>query len=165
MTETDPELMLPEEHQRNLLAAQGYCELAMFEDSLQQLDRLSPEEQQHPCSVEMRLIVLMQAKRWKDALAAGQRLIQIAPEKNTGYIHSAFCLHELGQTEAARSLLLSGPGSLHQEPVFHYNMACYECMLGQLEEARQHLERSIQLDKKFRDYARTDPDLKALWKE
>ena len=157
--------MSTEEHHRILLAAQGYCELAMFEDALNQLAGLPLEEQQHASTVEMRLIVLMQAKRWKDALAAGRRLTEIAPEKNTGYIHSAFCLHELGQTEAARSLLLSGPESLHHEPVFHYNLACYECVLGHLEEARQHLERSVQLDKKFRDYAKTDPDLKPLWNE
>jgi len=157
--------MSAEEHHRILLAAQGFCELAMFEDALDELSRLSKKEQQLPASVEMRLIVLMQAKRWKDALTAGQRLTEIAPDKNTGYIHSAFCLHELGQTEAARTLLLNGPESLHQEPVFHYNLACYECVLGHLEEARQHLQRSVQLDKKFREYAKTDPDLTPLWNE
>jgi predicted Zn-dependent protease len=157
--------MSVEEHQRILLAAQGYCELGMFEDALAELAALPRDEQQHPATVEMRLIVFMQAKKWKDALAAGRRLTQIAPDKNTGYIHSAFCLHELGQTEAARKLLLSGPESLHKEPVFHYNLACYECCLGHHEEARQHLERSIQLDKKFRDYAKTDPDLAPLWSE
>jgi len=157
--------MSAEETHRILSAAQGYCELAMFEDALEELASLSKEEQQQPAAVEMRLIVLMQAKRWKDALAAGKRLTQIAPDKNTGYIHSAFCLHELGQTEAARTLLLSGPESLHHEPVFHYNLACYECCLGHLEEARQHLQRSVQLDKKFRDYAKSDPDLMPLWND
>jgi predicted Zn-dependent protease len=158
--------MLPaEEHHRILLAAQGYCELAMFEDALSQLSSLPPEEQELATTVEMRLIVLMQAKRWKEALAAGRRLTVVAPEKNTGYIHSAFCLHELGQTEAACAMLLNGPASLRQEPVFHYNLACYECVLGRLAEAREHLERSIQLDKKFREHAKTDPDLKPLWAE
>ena len=81
---------------------------------------------------------------------------------NASALHSAFCLHELGQTEAARKVLLDGPATLHAEPVFHYNLACYECMLGNLELARVHLEKTFDLDKKFRDYAKTDPDLERL---
>jgi hypothetical protein len=42
------------------------------------------------------------------------------------------------------------------------NLACYECALGNLGRACAHLDRSFQLDKKFRDFARGDPDLAAL---
>ncbi len=155
--------MIPiEEYSRTLLAAQGYCELSMFDEALDELGTLPADAQQHPTVVELRLVTLMQAKRWRQALAAGRELTRIAPEKNIGFIHSAFCLHELGKTEEARAVLLSGPAALHAEPVYHYNLACYACVLGQLEQARQHLEQSIVLDKKFRDYAQSDPDLKAL---
>ncbi len=157
--------MSAEELQRTLLAAQGYCELSMFEDGLKELDRLPEEEREQPAAIEMRLIILMQGKRWKEALGAGRKLTQVAPDKNTGFIHAAFCLHEMGDTKAARELLLGGPESLHHEPVYHYNLACYECVLGNLEEARQHFERSVQLDKKFKEYAKTDPDLAPLWSE
>jgi predicted Zn-dependent protease len=155
-------MTLIEEHSRTILAAQGYCELHMFDEALQELGTLPADAQQHPSALEVRLVILMQAKRWKQALAAGKELVNLDPERNIGYIHSAFCLHELGRTEEARDLLLNGPSALHTEPVYHYNLACYECMLGHLDVARAHLDKSIQLDKKFRDYASTDPDLKAL---
>jgi len=151
-----------EEHSRTLLAAQGYCELSMFDEALAELDTMPSEAQQHPTAVEVRLVILMQAKRWKAALVAGRELTEIAPEMTTGFIHTAFCLHELGKTAEARTLLLNGPVTLHAEPVYHYNLACYECVLGNLDLARAHLEKSIVLDKKFRDYAQTDPDLKPL---
>jgi predicted Zn-dependent protease len=151
-----------EEHSRTLLAAQGYSELSMFDEALAELGTMPVDAQQHPTAVEMRLIVLMQARRWKSALATGRELTQVAPDKTSGFIHAAFCLHELGKTEEARTLLLSGPETLHTEPVFHYNLACYECVLGNVDVARAHLEKSIMLDKKFRDFAETDPDLKAL---
>jgi predicted Zn-dependent protease len=155
--------MIPiEEYSRTLLAAQGYCELSMFDEALHELGTLPVDTQQHPTAVELRLVILMQAKRWRPALATGRELTQIAPEKTMGFIHTAFCLHEMGKTEEAREMLLSGPETLRTEPVFHYNLACYACVLGQLEQARQHLEQSVLLDKKFRDYAKTDPDLKAL---
>jgi tetratricopeptide (TPR) repeat protein len=110
----------------------------------------------------MRLIVLMQAQRWKDALESGQQLIEAAPERNIGYIHTAYCLHELGRTREARTVLRDGPRTLETEAVYHYNLACYDCCLGDHDGARAHLDRSIQLDKKFRDYAKTDPDLAPL---
>jgi len=160
---SEPDSKLTEEHRRKLLAVQGYCELGMIQDALDELANLSVKEQQLPTTVELRLIVLMQAHRWKDALASARRLIHIAPEKTTGYIHAAYCLHEIGNTEAARVLLIEGPESLRSEPVFYYNLACYECVLGHHEEDRRHLDRSVQLDKKFRDYAKTDPDLAPLW--
>jgi tetratricopeptide (TPR) repeat protein len=112
--------------------------------------------------VELRTVVLMQAKRWKLALLASRSLCRVAPDKTSGFIHAAFCLHELGRTIEARDTLLAGPNLLHAEPTYHYNLACYECALGNLDLARLHLEKSIELDKKFKDFAKNDPDLSAL---
>jgi predicted Zn-dependent protease len=151
-----------EDYHQALLAAQGYCELGMFADSLAELESLPKDVQKHAAVVEAKLIILMQAQRWKEALRVGQQLTKLAPDRNIGYIHTAYCLHEIGHTDKARTTLLSGPETLHSEPVFHYNLACYECSLGNHEVARAHLEKSVQLDKKFRDYAKTDPDLAPL---
>lgn len=153
-----------EDYQRSLLAADGYRELGLIPEALAELASLPEDLRGHPTVVELRLVTLMQGHSWKEALSAGRELTRIAPEKNTGFIHSAFCLHELGDTESARDFLLGAPKTLHAEPVFHYNLACYECMLGNLDAARAHLERSFHLDKKFRDYAKTDPDLEGLRK-
>jgi predicted Zn-dependent protease len=151
-------------HERTLLAAQGYTELQMFDDALAELDGLPPEPASDASTLELRATILMQAKRWLDALTASRALCEQHPEKSVGFIHMAFCLHELGQPLAARDALLGGPASLHKEPTFHYNLACYECSLGNLELARMHLEKSFELDKKYRDFAKTDPDLAPLRK-
>jgi predicted Zn-dependent protease len=153
-----------EGHERTLLAAQGYCELGLFDDALAELASL-PEEvaQQFPVA-ELNTVVLMQAKRWKLALTASRSLCRLAPEKTCGFIHAAFCLHELGRTTEARETLLAGPEALHTEPTYHYNLACYECALGNLDLARVHLEKCFELDKKYRDFAKNDPDLAALRK-
>ena len=134
----------------------------MFDEALGELDELPKSTQRIATSVEMRLVILMKARRWAGALPAARELCRVAPDRNIGYIHYAFCLHELGKTNEARDVLLAGPQSLHSEPTFHYNLACYECRLGNLNEARAHLDRSFQLDKKFREFAKTDTDLDAL---
>ena len=151
-----------EGHERTILAAQGYSELSMFDDALAELDSLPPETAGHAGVVELRAVILMQARRWKPALEASRALCDLQPDQKGGYIHAAFCLHEMGRTDEAREVLLGGPTSLHAEPTYHYNLACYECVLGHLDLARMHLERSIQLDKKYRDFAKGDPDLAAL---
>jgi hypothetical protein len=104
----------------------------------------------------------MQARRWQEALAVGRELCLTEPKKSGGFIHTAFCLHELGRTIEARDCLLDGPPSLHSEATFHYNLACYECALGHLDLARLHLDKSFAMDKKMRDLAKRDPDLAAL---
>ena len=151
-----------EGHEKTLLAAQGYTELGMFDDGLAELDTLPDKARRNPAANELRLGILMQARRWKNALTVSRQLTRAVPKKNIGYIHTAFCLHELGKTSEARTVLLDGPATLHSEPTYHYNLACYECHLGNMELARVHLDRSFQLDKKFRDFAKTDPDLQAL---
>jgi predicted Zn-dependent protease len=152
-----------EGHERTLLAAQGYSELGMFEDALAELNSLPEEFSTNFTVLELRIGVLMQAKRWKTALTASRDLCRLDGENTTGYIHAAFCLHELGKTAEARDILLEGPTALHAVPTFHYNLACYECALGHLDLARMHLEKSFELDKKLREFARSDPDLAPLW--
>jgi hypothetical protein len=113
-------------------------------------------------AVELRTVILIQASRWKPALIASRALCLVAPDKKEGFIHAAFCLHVLGRTSEARDTLLSGPDSLHTEATYHYNLACYECTLGNLDLARMHLDKSFEMDKKLREAAKTDPDLAGL---
>ncbi len=154
-----------EGHERTLLAAQGYCELGMFTESIEELDSLPEDVQGMSAAIELRVVVLMQAKRWKAALGVCKDFCKLEPRRSTGYIHAAYCLHEMGRTDDARQCLLSGPAELHMEPTYHYNLACYECRLGNLDIARAHLEKSIALDKHYRDFAKTDPDLAPLREE
>lgn len=149
-------------HQRLLVAAQGYSELGLPELALMELAGIPKQHQREALVLETRLAVLMQARRYRDALACGRALCETAPEKTFAFIHLAFCLHELGNTSAARELLLSGPPALKAEATYHYNLACYETVLGNFEEARAHLDVSFAMDKKLREHASTDPDLSGL---
>jgi hypothetical protein len=41
-------------------------------------------------------------------------------------------------------------------------MGCYEALLGNVKDARQHLEKSFKMDASFREIAKRDPDLKSV---
>lgn len=148
--------------ERSLLAAQGYIELEMPDEAMREIDALPEEEQDREDVLQMRLFVHMRTKRWEEALKVCAHLRSVCPECTTGYIHGAFCLHEMGRTLDAKQLLLTGPVCLLREPTYHYNLGCYDAVLGNLEEATRHLETSFEMDRKFREIAKYDPDLKPV---
>lgn len=149
--------------ERILLAAQGYFELGMMEEALAETETLPPEVRDRPDVLQMRLFIHMRAKRWKQALKLSRVLCRNSPDDTVGFIHAAFCLHEMGRTSEAKTLLLDGPSSLLGEATYHYNLGCYDAALGNIEDAQAHLRFSFKLDKKFREFAKTDPDLRAVW--
>ena len=61
-----------------------------------------------------------------------------------------------------KSLLLKGPIALLKEPIYYYNMGCYDALLGNVEEARCNLQTSFKMDASFRELAKKDPDLKTV---
>lgn len=150
-------------HKRILVAAQGYSELGLPDLALTELNLLPAGLQTDPMVIETRLSVLMVAKRYKEGLSFALELCRLVPEKGAGFIHCAFCLHELGDSRGARDVLLNGPGTLKADATYYYNLACYETALGNFDEARSNLDVSFAMDKKLREFAMTDPDLEALW--
>jgi len=141
---------------------QGYTELGMLDDALEQIDQLDSEHQDRLEILRMRLDILLRKKIWQDALPLSLRFCAISPSQPYGYVHAAFCLHELGRTSEAKETLLQGPAALLEEPVYYYNLGCYEAVLGNVEQAKAYLRASFRLDKSFREMAKKDPDLKQI---
>ena len=134
----------------------------MTEEALAELERVPEEDRDHEDVAQLRVYVLMRARRWDDALASCEALRAVRPELSLGYIHGAFCLHELGRTAEAMELLQQGPASLLREPVYFYNLGCYHAVLGNPEDAQSYLQMSFNMDEKFREIARYDPDLEGV---
>jgi len=151
--------------QKTLTAAQGYNELGMPREALGELNGLSAEGAASPPGLELRIVILLKLRRWKTAATCARKLCRLLPEQPAGFIHLAFCLHELGETARARDVLREAPANVRRDATCCYNLACYEAVLGELDAARLHLAQSISIDKRFRDFARTDSDLAALHSE
>jgi predicted Zn-dependent protease len=143
-------------------AACGYAELGMTRESIGELNAIDHDCQNRPEVLQLRLHHLMCDKRWSQALRISQKLCRAAPECSAGFLHAGFCLHELGKTAQAKAILLKGPAALLQEPIYYYNMGCYEALLGNVKDARINLETSFQMDSTFRELAKKDPDLKSV---
>jgi predicted Zn-dependent protease len=148
--------------QLQLQAACGYAELGMTRESLAELDAIPARFQNRPEVLQLRLHHLMRQKKWTLALRVSQKLCRVAPDAGAGFLHAGFCLHQLGKTAEAKKLLTTGPITLLKEPIYYYNLGCYDALLGNVRDARENLKISFKMDSSFRDLAKKDPDLKAL---
>ena len=145
-------------------AACGYAELGMARESLAELNAIESDLQNRPEILQLRLHHLMQRKSWCRALVVSRKLCRVAPHCATGFLHAGFCLHELGRTADAKKFLLRGPRTLLKEPIYYYNMGCYDALLGNIRDARHNLLTSFKMDSTFRELAKKDPDLKSVQK-
>jgi Flp pilus assembly protein TadD len=145
-----------------LRTACGYAELGMDRESIAELNAIPKSLQNRPEVLQLRLHHLMMRKSWRRALTLSRKLCRIAPRHGAGFLHAAFCLNQLGRTAHALATLLKGPPALRREPIYYYNLGCYEALLGQPQDAQRHLEISFQMDDTFREIAKKDPDLKAV---
>jgi Flp pilus assembly protein TadD len=148
--------------ERHLEAACGYAELGMHRESIAELNAITPRLQNRPEVLHLRLHHLMRRKSWGQALRVSQMLCKVAPDSCTGFLHAGFCLHQLGKTAEAKMLLVTGPIALLKEPIYYYNMGCYEALLGDVNGAKENLLISFKMDASFRELAKRDPDLKVL---
>src|SRR5581483_7545664 len=117
------------EYDWRLRAAAGYAELGMNRESIAELNAIEKPAQDRPEVLQMRLHHLMREKRWASALRVSRKLCRVAPHSTAGYLHAGFCLHELGKTLQAKKFLMKGPSTLLREPIYFYNMGCYDALL------------------------------------
>jgi tetratricopeptide (TPR) repeat protein len=151
----------------HLQAAQGWFELGDHLEADEELEQMSPQNRAHPAVLEVRWAIYAAAKKWEAALDIAATFIQLAPKHPFGWLHRSFALHELDRTAEARDNLLTVFDKFPDESILRYNVACYECQLGRLEQAKHWLEKAFKLGnaRRMKRAALEDPDLEPLWKE
>jgi|SRR5579859_5469019 len=152
----------PDIHHLN--AAEGWLGLGNLVEAEQELQKLSPARGTHPDVLRVKHHLHQQSKQWEAAAETARLLCQIVPESPFGWIHFAYALHELKRTREAYEVLLPVVDRFGEEYVIRYNLACYCCQLGQLDEARAWLKKAIELagPETIKEMALSDADLEGL---
>ncbi|MEI6395998.1 MAG: tetratricopeptide repeat protein, partial [Verrucomicrobiota bacterium] len=73
----------------------------------------------------------------------------------------AMCLKRLGRLDEATNLLRSYLDS--NRGYFRYNLACYECLCGNVEQSKRLIAEEVAAKPAAREEALKDDDLKAIW--
>lgn len=157
----------PDSH--HVLAAVGWLELGNPAEAKADLARVSEGNQSHPEVLEVRWMVAAEQADWNDALQVARKLLQVAPDRPTGWLHQAYALRRVqgGGLAKAREALLPLVERFPEEPTIPYNLSCYDCQLGDLVLAQSWLQRAMKVAgvRAIKKMALADPDLKPMWKQ
>lgn len=142
--------------------ANGYRELGMFKDSLEELSRLPEELAARVKTLQMKLAIYFDAKDWQAAECTAKEITLREPDNPGHFANLAFATRRSNSLAEANSILLAAIERFPDEAIIHFNLACYACIEGDLETAKDRLAKSISLDPAFLDTAKSDEDLIAL---
>lgn len=154
----------PEDAHR-VRAAEGWLELGDLEEATKELDSVNSVLRAHPDVLAIRYKIYAKLENWAMCEQIARALTKLAPEHPSGWISLSQCLHFQGRTREAYDSLISVVDRFGEMAVMLYDMACYACRLGNLDEARAWLERAFKDSEQapaLRAHAKVDPDLKEL---
>jgi hypothetical protein len=154
---------LTDQDQHHLTAAEGYVELGMWLDANAELDEIDPEARHLPEVLKVRLSIYQGLKKWGLAQVVAVRLSDDEPENERWPAAHAMAARRVEGLESAKAILLAAVERLPRAAVLQYNLACYECQLGELAIARARLASAFRANPKLRIVSIDDNDLKPLW--
>ena len=153
----------PDTH--HLSSAQGWLELGNPAEAGAELQRISAACQAHPEVLEARWQVYAKTQRWQKCIEVANFLLAAAPNRESGWIHRSFSLHEMKRTREAYEALLPALAKFPENWLVQYNLACYSCRLQEFERAQKFFEQACLLGdaREVRAMALHDADLRELW--
>ena len=113
--------------------------------------------------LEIRWAAEAKQLNWEECVRVATQLTQHAPGRSSGWIHRSFALHELKRTQEAYELLLPSLSLFKGIWTIPYNLACYQCQLGQKEPALEFYTQALKIGgESVKDMALADTDLTPL---
>ena len=150
-------------------ATAGWLELGNVAEAEAEFARISKELRRHPDVLELEWALHAAKKNWAAGLETAQNLLHVAPDRALAWLHLAYAWRRVegGGLLAAWEALLPAATKFPDEATVAFNLACYACQMGKLEEARVWLRRAMRSGgtEHIRKMALADPDLQPLWDE
>ena len=152
-------------HQSPFSSIAGVLEQGMFLNANDELENIDPEVRHLPEVLVVRLSVYHALKKWELMQTVARKLALYDPENPQWTISWAYATRRADSIQAAKRILLEVVEQHPNVALMHYNLACYECQLGELEVAKARLQHALKLDPGMRLMALDDEDLKPLWNQ
>lgn len=149
----------------HLLAAEGYLDLGMPQKAWDELEEIAPEDRTRVETLLMRLAVLQSLEKWEFAATIARGAVQKHPDCADLYILGACVIRRAENLEAAFAFLQSGHLCMEENATFWFNLGCYHCQLGRMDEAIECVRLAVEIDLEFKRMAVEDGDLEPMWEE
>lgn len=152
-----------------LRAVEAWTELGNYPEAHRELDSIALEKQAHPDVMEYRFQIYASAKEWDAAATIARKITERDPSRAAGWLHLAYATRRAssGSLQAAWDILSPASERFPENALIQYNLACYSCQMGQLDEAKLRLRNAFKTGnaKEIKRMASSDPDLQPLGKE
>jgi tetratricopeptide (TPR) repeat protein len=145
-----------------LNAAEGFIKLKSYLDADAALDDIDPFCRHLPEVLAVRVRVYQALERWELMEGVAKRMVEYIPDDAGWWILWAQATSHANSVEAARLILVNALEHHEEDAGVHFNLACYECGLENMERTKECLKRCFDLDPSWRILALEDEDLKPL---
>ena len=146
-----------------LKAAQGFLELGDPDSAWEELESIPAEDRAHQAVLWTRLEIYRKKQRWDGMVEIAKHLVKVSPDNPIHWLDLAWAQRRGINLPIAEKTLVEASGRFPNEATIHFNLSCYLCLQGKIEESKERLKRAIDLDPSFREIALEDEDLKDLW--
>jgi predicted Zn-dependent protease len=156
-------------HSHYVSAAAGWLGLGNWEEAAAELKNIDPDLASHPDVLAVRYEILAKAGHWELAAETALAWTKKAPGERSAWIAQAYAVRRKpgGGITLAKGILAAAWQRFPSEPLIAYNLACYECQLGNAAEARNWLREAFQFGdaRQLKKMALHDADLESLHSE
>jgi Flp pilus assembly protein TadD len=149
--------------QRHVLAATGYRELGMFDEAARVIEEVDAEDKGRKEVLAVRVDLYMAAQNWKLVAEVARHLVDIESENAAWWINLAYATRRAESIDKAQALLLQARKLHPDNAIIAFNLSCYACVTGHIDQAKTYLKHAISLDSNIRGLALHDEDLQTLW--
>jgi tetratricopeptide (TPR) repeat protein len=155
----------PVQIEKMLMAADGYMDLNMYAEARKELLQIPTVYRNHKLYLWLMNRLSVETEDWEMAVTISRTLCEKQPDLVDSWVAYAYAVRRHEKISNARTILLQAIERFSEEAIIPYNLACYECQLGNIENAKIYLKRALSLDMGFRVIALKDEDLISLREE
>ena len=135
----------------------------MFLEANTELDKIDPFNRASPEVLALRIAIYRGLEKWELMQEIAKRLADFQPDDIQWTISFAYATRRADSIPAAKEVLLNAESKFPKEAAIKYNLACYFCQTGEIQNAKNYLRKAFEIDLNWRMAALEDEDLKLLW--
>jgi tetratricopeptide (TPR) repeat protein len=148
---------------KQLEAALGYLDLGMAAEAITEMGEITEADQEQTAVQAVWLEIWQRGEAWPEVMSVAQKMTIRDPREVQWWLSLAYAMRRAESLAAAEGLLQRVRTDFPDEPILLYNLGCYACVQGRIEEAEELVRRALVLDPSLAVTGRTDTDLRALW--
>jgi tetratricopeptide (TPR) repeat protein len=151
------------ENEKLVEVAMGYFELGMLDEAMTELGQLAGQERFSVLSLWSSALRL--SERWPEILSLSRKMIELYPAEAECWVSLADATRNSVSLQAGLELLEAAHGHFPADDHILFQIGCYCCQLGRLDEARTALRAAVSSNRVWAKIALQDRDLSPLWPE